>query len=77
MAWMTYTPDGRQLDIEHADGLWKARCDGVDGSGATASEAIAAVIIDDTPTIGRDNVGLRVWIETQATRLEHDVALGS
>ncbi len=75
MAWMTYTPDGRQLDIEVAGGTWTATCDGVTGEATSAAEAIAAAIIDDTPAIGRNDFGLRVWIETQATRLETEAAL--
>lgn len=75
MAWMTYTPDGRQLDIELADGTWTATCGGVTTAAARAAEAIAAAVIDDTPAIGRNDFGLRVWIETQAMRLESEAAL--
>jgi hypothetical protein len=52
MPWRTYTPDGRTLDVDYADGTWVASCDAGQGVGKTAAEAIAQSLGEGSTPIG-------------------------
>jgi hypothetical protein len=73
VAWRTYTPDGRTLDVEFTQGTWIATCEGGKGVGATAAEALAQAL-DDEIGIGSldSSSALNAWIEEQASRLERE-----
>lgn len=73
MAWRTYTPDGRTLDVEFTDGRWIATCEGGHGVGATAAEALTRALDDEVGMSSLDpSSTLDSWIKEQATRLERE-----
>ena len=67
---MTYTPDGRELAVEHEHGRWVATCDGNRCEGATAQEAITAAIGHADASIGTAEPAMDAWIATHAAQLE-------
>ena len=71
-AWRTYTPDGRMLDVEYADGEWVARCAGVHGTGPSALEAIATAVRGGPESIVRNDSSLDSWVVEHARRLESE-----
>ena len=70
MAWRTYTPDGRTLEIEYANGTWQAFCDGGRGEGETAAEAIERSLDEKATAIGQTRRTLQDWVVQQAALLE-------
>ena len=69
-AWKTYTPDGRELSVEHADGRWTATCDGNHAEGATALEAIEAAVGHQDASIGSLEPAIAAWVTSHAAQLE-------
>ena len=72
MVWRTYTPDGRTLDVEYADGTWHAFCDSGRGVGETAAEAITRSLGETITPIGVSAGTLDDWVLHQAAQLEHE-----
>jgi hypothetical protein len=72
VAWRTYTPDGRTLEIEFTDGNWIASCEDGRGVGATAAEAILRAITDAPTPIGASIGVLATWVGEQSSRLERE-----
>jgi hypothetical protein len=72
-AWRTYTPDGRELAVEHDGGSWVATCDGKRREGATALEAISAAVDHEDASIGTLELKLAAWIRAEAAQLESEV----
>jgi len=70
MVWQTYTPDGRTLEVEYANGTWLASCDSGRGVGETAVEAITRSLGDATTPIGASPGTLDDWVVQQAAQLE-------
>ena len=70
MAWRTYTPDGRTLDVDYEDGTWVASCDDGQGVGKTAAEAISQSLSEAITPIGSSPAVLGEWVVQQAARLE-------
>lgn len=70
VAWRTYTPDGRTLEVEYSNGAWTATCDGGRGVGQTAAEAIMRSLGKAATPIGARSALLAEWVEKQAARLE-------
>ena len=73
-AWQTYTPDGRELAVEHEDGCWTATCDGNQCEGATALEAIAAAVGHEDASIGTSEPMIAAWVASHAAQLETEAA---
>jgi len=71
-AWRTYTPDGRELAVEHEGGRWTATCDGKRAEGATALEALSAAVGHVNASIGTLELGLAAWIQAEAAQLESE-----
>ena len=71
--WKTYTPDGRVLDVEYAEGEWVARCEGARGSGRSAHDAIAAALGTEEASIGTPSDTVEAWVAAHAAQLEADV----
>jgi hypothetical protein len=71
-AWRTYTPDGRVLEVEHANGEWVAHCGGARGVGATALDAIRAAVAREQASIGSADPSLESWLTEHAARLESE-----
>lgn len=69
---MTYTPDGRELAVEHEDGRWTATCDGNPGEGATALEAIEAAVGHEDASIGTFEPKIAAWVAAHAAQLESE-----
>jgi hypothetical protein len=69
-AWKTYTPDGRVLEVEHANGEWTAVCAGARGAGSTAKEAITAALGSKGATIGNEEHTIEAWVAAHAAQLE-------
>lgn len=68
-AWRTYTPDGRVLEVEYADGTWVAFCNGAREERSSAAEAILAALDTREATIGVEpEIG--AWVAEHAARLE-------
>jgi hypothetical protein len=67
---MTYTPDGRELAVEHEGGRWTATCDGNRCEGATAREAITAAIGHEDASIGTSEPMIAAWVASHAAQLE-------
>jgi hypothetical protein len=76
MPWRTYTPDGRTLDVDYADGTWVASCDAGQGVGQTAAEAIAQSLGEGSTPIGGPGSGLDEWVAQQAALLELELGDG-
>jgi hypothetical protein len=74
VAWRTYTPDGRELAVEHEDGRWTATCDGNKYEAATALEAISTAIGHDDASIGTSEPMVTAWIASHAIQLESEAA---
>ncbi len=73
MAWRTYTPDGRTLDVEFTKGTWIATCEGGHGVGASAAEALSRALDDEVGMSSLDpSSALNAWIKEQASRLERE-----
>jgi hypothetical protein len=72
-AWQTYTPDGRELAVEHEGGLWTATCDGNECEGATALEAITAAVGREDASIGTSEPMIAAWIASHAAQLESEL----
>jgi len=72
VAWRTYTPDGRTLEIEYAGGEWTATCEGGRGVGPSAAEAIRGALDYGATALGASRTGLAAWIADQAARLERE-----
>lgn len=70
MTWRTYTPDGRTLEVEYANGTWLASCDNGRGVGETAAEAIMRSLGEATTPIGASPATLNEWALQQAAQLE-------
>jgi len=70
MPWRTYTPDGRMLDVDYADGTWVATCNQAQGVGRTAAEAITQSLGEKVTPIGTSPTILDEWVVQQAARLE-------
>ena len=68
--WKTYTPDGRTLEVEHANGVWTAVCAGARGVGPTAHEAITAALGTEEATIGSKEHTIEAWVAAHAAQLE-------
>jgi hypothetical protein len=77
MRWRTYTPDGRMLEIDHADGEWIAKCEGASASASTASAALHEALRESASPIGSSAYVLAAWIEEQASSLEREAASGA
>ena len=71
-AWRTYTPDGRELAVEHEDGRWTATCAGNQCEAATALEAIAAAIGHEAASIGTSEPMIAAWAASHAAQLESE-----
>jgi hypothetical protein len=71
-AWRTYTPDGRMLEVEHAEGEWVARCAGARGVGTSALAAIRAAVGGEPASIGPAAPMLETWVAEHAARLESE-----
>jgi hypothetical protein len=71
-AWRTYTPDGRELAVEHEGGRWTANCNGRRSEGSSALEAIAGAVGHEEASIGILEVRLAAWIRTEAAQLESE-----
>jgi len=74
-AWRTYTPDGRMLEVEYADGEWVARCSGVHGAGPSALEAITSAVRGGPESIVRNvrnDPSLDSWVVEHARKLESE-----
>jgi len=69
-AWKTYTPDGRTLEVEYADGEWIALCSGKRAVGSNAREAISAALGPEAASIGTAEPAIQAWVEAHAARLE-------
>ena len=69
---MTYTPDGRELAVEHEDGRWTATCDGNPVRGATALEAISAAVGHEDASIGTSEPMIAAWVAAHAAQLESE-----
>jgi hypothetical protein len=69
---MTYTPDGRELSVEHEDGRWTATCDGNKSKGATALEAISEAVGHDDASIGTLEPIIAAWVVSHAAQLESE-----
>lgn len=74
VAWRTYTPDGRELAVEHDDGRWTATCDGNQCEAATALEALSAAIGHEDASIGTSEPMIAAWVASHAIQLESEVA---
>jgi len=72
VAWRTYTPDGRTLEIEYTDGMWVADCEGGRGVGVTAAEAILRALSGEATPIGMSLAVLATWIGELGSRLERE-----
>jgi hypothetical protein len=72
VAWRTYTPDGRALEVECADGTWVATCEGGKGVGTTAGEALERALVHGATPIGSARGSLAAWIREQSARLERE-----
>jgi hypothetical protein len=72
-AWKTYTPDGRELAVEHVAEQWVATCAGKRGVGATAHEAIATAVGHEDASIGTAEAAIEAWVTTQAAQLESEL----
>jgi hypothetical protein len=70
MAWRTYTPDGRTLDVDYENGTWVASCEDGQGVGKTAAEAITQSLGDAMTGIGTSSQILDQWVVHQAAQLE-------
>ena len=70
MAWRTYTPDGRTLDVDYANGTWLASSDTGRGEGKTAEEAILLALGEAVTPIGASPHTLDEWVAQQAAQLE-------
>jgi hypothetical protein len=73
MAWRTYTPDGRTLDVEYDDGTWVASCEDGEGVGSSAAEAITQSLGVAMTPIGSSPALLDAWVVQQAAQLEHEL----
>jgi hypothetical protein len=73
MAWRTYTPDGRTLDVDYEDGTWVASCEDGQGSGKTAAEAISQSLGEAMTPIGTSARILDEWVVQQAALLEGEL----
>ena len=71
-AWKTYTPDGRMLEVEYADGKWLASCAGTRGSGSSARDAITTALASGGATIGEGPGVIAAWVAEHAARLEEE-----
>jgi hypothetical protein len=71
-AWRTYTPDGRMLEVEYANGEWAARCAGVHGTGPSALEAITGAVRSGPESIVRNDPALDSWVVEHARQLESE-----
>jgi len=69
-AWRTYTPDGRQLEVQYADGDWVAVCGGERAVRSSAHEAILAALGAGPTSIGSGESSLAAWVEEHAAQLE-------
>jgi hypothetical protein len=76
MPWRTYTPDGRTLDVEYADGTWHASCDSHQAEGTTAAEAIERSLGEPATPIGSSRTVLDEWVAQQAALLEFELGGG-
>jgi hypothetical protein len=74
VTWRTYTPDGRELAVEHDDGRWTATCDGNQCEAATALEALSAAIGHEDASIGTSEPMIAAWVASHAIQLESEVA---
>jgi hypothetical protein len=72
VAWRTYTPDGRALEVEFADGTWTAICEGGQAAGPSAAEAIKGALDNGATVLGASRSGLSAWVADQAARLERE-----
>ena len=72
MTWLTYTPDGRELEIELTDGGWRAKCGGTSALAPTAAEAIRSALGDGSARIGVDASSVESWIAENAASIERD-----
>ena len=70
MTWRTYTPDGRTLEVEYANGTWLASCESGRGVGETAAEAIRRSLGEATTQIGASHATMDDWVVQQAAQLE-------
>jgi hypothetical protein len=70
---MTYTPDGRELSVEHEGGRWTATCDGNQSEGTTALEAISEAVGHDDDSIGTLEPMIAAWVVSHAAQLELEV----
>ncbi len=70
MPWRTYTPDGRTLDVEYANGTWLASSESGRGRGKTAAEAIERSLGESVTPIGTSPHTLDDWVQQQAEKLE-------
>ena len=71
-AWRTYTPDGRELAVEHEGGRWTASCDGKHVEATTALEAISAAVGHDDASIGTSGPIIAAWVASHAAQLESE-----
>jgi hypothetical protein len=69
-AWKTYTPDGRMLEVECADGNWVAVCDGARAVGTSAQDAILAALGPEPTAFGSNESSLAAWVAEHAAQLE-------
>ena len=70
MAWRTYTPDGRTLDVDYEDGTWVASCDDRPRRGQDGGRGDRAVARRGDHADRRLAAHLDEWVVQQAARLE-------
>jgi hypothetical protein len=75
-AWKTYTPDGRMLEVEYANGDWVAVCEGERAVGASARAAIMAAIGPEPTAFGTSEPSLAAWVAEHAAQLEAEAEAG-
>jgi hypothetical protein len=74
MAWRTYTPDGRTLEVDRlVDGLWIAACESGTATAPTPAAAIHEAL-GSQRTIGGSPQDLAAWIARQAEQYERELS---
>ena len=73
MAWRTYTPDGRTLEVDRLEeGLWIAACESGTATAPTPGDAIREALGAE-PQIGGSPESLALWIAAQAAQYEREL----
>jgi hypothetical protein len=73
MAWRTYTPDGRTLEVECLeDGVWVATCESGTATGTNPAEAMREALGME-PALGATPGALAAWIDERADQYEREL----